>query len=174
MARKLSAKMLKAIDAEQQSWELRCHGATYDQIAQAVGFTDRSAARKAVKRALKRYEPDEETKAEEIKKQIHQYDILMRAYMPGASARDRDDAMIVLKLMKQRAELLGLDSAQRLEHRHDISTQHDVTVTLEAKISRFAESLTKTKLLQEPDSGATTRDPVQLAGMVGEAEPTSS
>ena len=94
-----------------------------------------------VHRALKRYEPDQETKAEEIKRQLHQYDILMRAYMPGALARDRDDAMLVLKLMKQRAELLGLQSVQKIEHRHDITSQHDVTVTLEAKISRFAESL---------------------------------
>ena len=140
----------------------------------ALGYKNKSGARAAVKRALKRYEPDEETKAEEIKKQIHQYDILMRAYMPGASARDRGDAMIVLKLMKQRAELLGLDSAQRVEHRHDVSEQHDVTITLEAKISRFAESLAKTKLLQEPDPGAETRDPVQLVGMVGETEPTSA
>ena len=47
--------------------------------------------------------------------------------------------MIVLKLMKQRAELLGLDSAQRVEHPHEVSERHDVTITLEAKVARFAQ-----------------------------------
>jgi hypothetical protein len=59
-----SPRRLKAKDKQLQALTLRKAGATYEQIAEAVGYRDKSGARKAVEAALRETlrEPAEEVR----------------------------------------------------------------------------------------------------------------
>lgn len=110
MTRVSSTTSPRTIDYEQrraQAVELRIQGATFDQIAEKVGYTDKSAAYTAVRKAVQRIGREQ---AEEL------YDIdmarlerLLAAVWPKAMEGDLHAVDRVLSIMQRRARMLGYD-----------------------------------------------------------------
>ncbi len=108
---------LPDIDVREREAEclvLRRDGKSYQEIADTVGYKSADAAWKAVKRALNAMieEPSKEVMALEIARLDRLTEILApRISEPGAAGLEAQDRY--LKVMKRRAELLGLDAPNR-------------------------------------------------------------
>lgn len=105
---KTSAKRIAAVGKQLKALELRKAGATYQQIADAIGYASPTGAYKAILSALKRtlQEP-----ADAVRKiEIERLDVALFAIW--RRVRDGNDYAIdrFLAIEKRRAALLGLDA----------------------------------------------------------------
>lgn len=113
MPRKTTVPSAAQINKELRCLELKRAGETYDAIARAENYKDRSGAKKAVDRALARtlQEP-----ADELRKiEGDRLDRLQTAYWDDAMLGDVAAGKMVLGVMARRASLYGLDVI-KLEH----------------------------------------------------------
>jgi hypothetical protein len=101
--RSLAEAHLKRIRAV----ELLAAGHNYDEIAQAVGYTNRGSAHRAVSKALAEREIEglDELRALELDR----LDALHAAFWHQAMAGDIDAAKILLAISGQRRRLYGID-----------------------------------------------------------------
>jgi hypothetical protein len=92
---------VEVIQKQQKALRLRNLGASYDQIAEQMGYFDRSGARKAVKACLDRaeFEP------------VMMVTRCLQAVLNG----DLDQVRNVIAIEKRRAELWGLDATKTIE-----------------------------------------------------------
>lgn len=98
--------------------ELRRTGMTFDAIAVTVGFANRGAAFKAVQSGLREMLVD--AGAEELRSlEAERLDELQRSRWEKAINGDDFALDRVLKIMKRRAELLGLDAPVK----HEVAVQ---------------------------------------------------
>jgi len=110
---KTAARILLARQHEEQALELRLGGATYAQIAEALGMTS-GGTYKAVNRAMERTRRETDEKAETLRS--IEYLRLERMHMglwPRAKAGDEKAVHAELGIAKRRSELLGLDRKPR-------------------------------------------------------------
>ena len=128
------------IDKEKQVLELKRSGATWDAIAQVVGYSNASGAFKAYQRAMVRtlQQPADELRDAEIDR----LDRLQRAYWFEAIGDKNNppvhkSAEIVLKIIDRRAKLLGLDAPTKIQA--EVVT-YDAS-GIEADIERIAYQL---------------------------------
>lgn len=128
-------KSLETAKRDGEAAQLRAEGKTYDQIAEALNFSDRSLARRAVERALAATvrEPADELRQLELIRldalwveavkvmttehitvnngRVIEIDgVPLKDDGPTLSAIDR-----LLKIMERRAKLVGLDSPAKVE-----------------------------------------------------------
>lgn len=128
-------KSLETAKRDAEAAQLRAEGKTYDQIAEALDFSDRSLARRSVERALAATvrEPADELRQLELIRldalwveavkvmttehitvnngRVIEVDgVPLKDDGPTLSAIDR-----LLKIMERRAKLVGLDSATKVE-----------------------------------------------------------
>lgn len=98
---------------ERQALDLRLAGATFDDIAERLGFADRSAAYKAVKRGLTStlQEPADELRDVESAR----LERLLLAIWPAALDGDAKAIAQARGLIDQRCKLLGLNAPARVE-----------------------------------------------------------
>ncbi len=103
---------LAAADKRRRALELRLAGATLEQIAQQVGYKTRSGVSDAIKTALRLslQEPAEELRAVESAR----YEQMLKVLWPRILRGELDAFPHVLRVMKQRAELLGLNEPVRV------------------------------------------------------------
>jgi DNA-binding CsgD family transcriptional regulator len=112
---KRSAIRIRAREREERALELRKAGATYKAIGDALGCHE-STAYDAVKRGLDRLlERIHESVAEARALDLARIDRLTFALWPKASAGDAHAIDRVVRLMKRRAALLGLDAPTRIK-----------------------------------------------------------
>lgn len=97
-----------AAEREVKAFEMRSDGNTYEAIAVALGYTDRSSARKAVERAGKRL--SSETPAELRTIEFSRLERLHKVVFPLALTGDLDAVDAALKIAARRMRLLGLDT----------------------------------------------------------------
>lgn len=96
-----------------QALELRKQGWSYTQIGQQLGITSRRAAR-LVHQALSRWVGEI---AEDVRLlELQRLDALLAAYWEPALKGDGTAADRVLRIMEQRAKLLGLNQVQLAEN----------------------------------------------------------
>ena len=124
-APKTGPKALETLERQIQALNMRTAGASYDDIAKALGYSQRSSAYKAVQSALDH--AVEEPAREAIILETSRLDRLLRALWPFAiGIRVSTDAAgnqitrnvdpdyfaidRVLSIMQRRARLLGLDA----------------------------------------------------------------
>jgi hypothetical protein len=93
--------------------ELRKAGAGYDRIAQELGYYDASGAYKAVVQGLK--EVCQESAGELCILEVERLDRLMLGHWQAAIGGNSEATDRVLKIMKRRAELLGLDAPTKTD-----------------------------------------------------------
>ena len=91
--------------------ELRCAGATYWNIAQALGFRSKGSAHRAVERALQAEIGSVSDIRERYRRtQIARCQRLVRATWPAALKGDLGAISVVVKILEREARLLGLDA----------------------------------------------------------------
>lgn len=109
-----SKRTITMMRKESESFTLRMAGASYQQIADQVGYADPSGAYRAFNRALSRIimeEPDEMRLLELSRLDRIQIEIYRNATQGQLGAVDR-----YLKIAERRAKLMGIDAAERVEH----------------------------------------------------------
>lgn len=105
---------LKALERQRQALALRMAGASFDEIAESLGYADRGGAHKAIMAAIESTlrEPAEGVRELELKR----LDRLLMAAWKAATAGDLQAIAVCLQIMKRRADFEGLDKAKKLEH----------------------------------------------------------
>lgn len=114
--------------------DLRKAGITWQAIADHLGYSDESGARKAVGRLLDRVDSEmaEEYRAVELAR----LDDLWRAWWPAALGRDEKATNILLRVHQARAKLLGLAMPDKL-----VLQQINVGMTAEEFTTRVDEDM---------------------------------
>lgn len=113
---KTSVRRVVAVDKQQQALELRKGGKTFEYIAEKLGYASKSGAHKAVLTALQKtlQEPADELRTLERERLEAMFESLWWAASHGdPHAVDR-----ALKIMEQRAKLLGLNAPVKVDYRH--------------------------------------------------------
>lgn len=106
-----TASRIKTAEKERDALELRKGGATFEQIAREVGYSDGSGAAKAVSRALA--DTIQEPAADLRRLELERLDSLLAALWPKAIDGDAQAVDRCLRVMERRASLLGLDAPSR-------------------------------------------------------------
>ena len=124
---KASKRRITARQRERQALELRMAGATYAKIAEALGISV-AGAHGAVMRALKRLNEKVTEDAEEMRRlELERLDSLMLTLWPQAKRGNQGAIDRILRIMKRRAELLGLDAPART----DVTTKGQPITTIQ-------------------------------------------
>ena len=110
---KRDSRSAEIAERQRQALEMRKAGATYEQIAKALKFADRSNVRKAVQSALQAIikEPAEEV----LQLELQRLDAMIVGLWAKAKTGDGQAVDRVLRIMERRAGYLGLDAPKRVE-----------------------------------------------------------
>jgi hypothetical protein len=125
-----SPRMISAAERQRKAIELRLAGCTFEEIAQALGYSGKGAAFKAVTKGLENspHEP-----ADSLRK-LHRRRLerFLRSWFPSATQANNEGvphegaADKCLKVLQQIAALEGLNSSlpTHHEHKHQGNFQH--------------------------------------------------
>lgn len=124
------------VDKERQVLELRRAGATFDDIARTVGYSNSSGAWQAYNRALERTLVS--AGSEELRiAELDRLDRLQRATWTKAMQGDVMSINTVLRIMDRRAKYLGLDAPIRQE----ITVETTDVSLIDREIARLIEMM---------------------------------
>lgn len=121
----------------QESLELRRQGKTWQEIADDLGYADRSGARKAVERLLDRTEFESVDEFRVL--ESDRLDALHQAHWDKAINGDVKATELVLKISAQRCRLLGLNRPERLVV-EPVPTGEDFAVTASRLMAEIMEA----------------------------------
>jgi hypothetical protein len=101
------------IEKTRRAMALKLSGASYAAIAQHLGYSDASAARKAVIRGMKKAEQEN---ASELRR-IHygRLEHILTLLWPDVNAKDMPSINTALSVMDRMSVLFGLNAAEKLE-----------------------------------------------------------
>lgn len=104
---------VEAAERQAQAMQLKLAGATYEEIATALGYSSKQAAWRSVQRAREDMlrDPAEEL----VKQEADRLDRLQRALWTDAIKGNQGAVDRVLRVMERRAKLLGLDAPLKQE-----------------------------------------------------------
>jgi hypothetical protein len=105
-------KQLEAQTKRKQALQLRLAGATYQEIADALGYANRNGAFFIVTSALKSIPKEEANELRELEKQ--RLDRLQRAVAKRAHDGEIGAVLASLKISESRRRLLGLDEPVKI------------------------------------------------------------
>ena len=109
-----SARRLEALNKQRQALALRMAGASFDEIAESLGYADRGGAHKAVMAGLQSTLPEPAAQVREL--ELKRLDRLWLAVWDAATKGDLQALDACLRIMKRRADFEGLDAPKKLEH----------------------------------------------------------
>jgi len=110
------AQRAKTAQRRAQAIALRLAGASYEQIAQQLGYASRSAAYTDIDRALRKGLAEQERDGALLRQQeLERLDRLQAGIWPRAISGDYRAADTALRIIDRRCKLLGLDAPQRVE-----------------------------------------------------------
>lgn len=153
-----SPEMIEAREREERALAMKKIGANYPEIAQALGYHDRSGAKKAVSRALKRMGQEDAVEIRQI--MVEQLNDLYRRTTEiytrthplvsnGKVVRDAegntldDDGVklhaiaTLLRVQERTSKLLGLDAPRAVE----LSGPNGEAIPLEVRAAQVVERL---------------------------------
>ena len=146
-------KELDLIKRETQVVELRRTGATWEGIAQVVGYSNAGGAYKAYQRAMARVfeQPVKEMRDAELDR----LDRLQRAYWKDAIEGNVRSADFILRVIDKRAKLLGLDAPTKIQAE---VVNYDAGV-IDAEIERIIRELDELdqSITVEVEEGTSTK-----------------
>ncbi len=128
--RKTGTAALAARDKQRRALQLRTEGRTLDQIADELGYADKSGAHRAITAALDRHEAAAVDEYRDL--EAARLNELQRAVWPLAIAGDLAAVTACIRIIDRRARLLGLDVPAQLD-----VTASASTVDLEAAFTRL-------------------------------------
>ncbi|WP_138996811.1 hypothetical protein [Rhodococcus zopfii] len=123
----------------QQCLDRRLQGQTWQEIADAEGYADRSGARRAVERLLDRTGAELVEEYREVENA--RLDALQAAHWSAAIGGDIKSAELVLKVSAQRARLLGLNRPERVSI--EATTSEDFATTAARLLAEIATAETE-------------------------------
>ncbi|WP_461152340.1 hypothetical protein [Saccharopolyspora tripterygii] len=94
----------------ERALQLRLSGATFQQIADELGYTDKTAAYKSIRHALDRIGREEAQELFDL--DLARLDRLLMAVWPQAMKGDLFAVDRALKIMERRARMVGYDGVQ--------------------------------------------------------------
>jgi hypothetical protein len=132
-----SPRRVEAKKRATQAMELRLAGATYDEIAEALGWKDKSSAYRAVARGIDRMmeEPTERVR----KMQNRRYERLLRAVWPSAVKGDYQAVQRAESLLDKLSRLNGFDLSEKVRVSGKLDVEHRGTVTHEVRVTLTSE-----------------------------------
>lgn len=101
--------------------QLRLAGASWDEVAEALGYVSGSTANASVKKGMDR-EVVRQTAMELIELELQRLDMLQLVVWRRARQGDLKAIDSVLRIMAQRAKYMGLDQRQYEDEKVDAST----------------------------------------------------
>jgi transcriptional regulator len=110
---KTSKDRINARERQGKALEMRKAGYTYQVIADNLGYYDRAAAEKAVRRALERI--TEEPAKEVLKLELERLDAMLTQLWNKVGSGKIEAFDRVLKIMDRRARYLGLDKGEKFD-----------------------------------------------------------
>jgi len=125
----MSPRRAQAAVKQAEALKLRQAGASYEQIARQVGYQSAGGAWRALRKALERLHNRES--AEEVRQlELSRLDRLILAVWKNAIDGNGDAIDRVLRIMKRRAELLGLDAPKqvKMDHSGEITLEWEALV----------------------------------------------
>lgn len=138
---KTGPKKVTAAQKRAQAVELRKAGATFDEIATALGYSNKGTAYRAVEQALK--EAVREPALQLIELEVQRLDLMLRALWPAVARGQLGAVDRALRVAERRARLLGLDAAQQIQHSGPGGGPIEVVsfgdMTEEEKVARLRE-----------------------------------
>jgi hypothetical protein len=108
-----SSRHIQAVERQRSALDMRRAGATYDQIARALGYASASGARKAIALGLKATLREPAAELREL--MLDRLDTGLRAIWPRIITGDDAAIASMIRIEKRRAELLGLDAPKVTE-----------------------------------------------------------
>ena len=110
------AQRAKTAERRRRAIELRLAGATYEQIAETLGYSSRAAAYVDIDRALRAALAEQHQEADMLRHQeLARIDTLQRSVWDAAMQGDLRAVDVALRCIDRRCRLLGLDAPQRVE-----------------------------------------------------------
>ena len=101
-------------EKERQVLAYRQGGATFDQIAQRLGYSNESGARAAFRRAMERIKDDAiNSEMRELHRQ--RLEIALKAIWPQVIQGDFEAIKLMLKILERDAKLYGIDAPIKTE-----------------------------------------------------------
>lgn len=107
MVARTSRTRIESAERRGRALELRKAGATFEQIAQQIGYADRHTARDAVMRGLQDLTRDNAEEVLEL--ELSRLDALLVGLWGPARRGDTQAVQTILKVMERRSKYLGLD-----------------------------------------------------------------
>lgn len=104
-----TANQLLAQERRRKALELRKGGATYEAIAQAVGYKDPSGARKAVASAMDKITQEPATELKVL--QVERYNHMLLTLWPKVQAGDERSIQTALGVMDRLERIMGIDAS---------------------------------------------------------------
>lgn len=123
-------------EKQRMALELRKAGATFDQIAQRLGYANAGGAYKIVQAGLRAtiQQPADEVRQLEVERLDAMFRVLYQKVLAGEKDAPRA-AEVAMQVMRRRADLLGLDAPIRIEER--VITED----AIDAEIRRLEDQL---------------------------------
>lgn len=107
-----SPRRIEAAEKRTRALQLRKAGATFDQIAQQVGFEGRGQACRAVQQELADLPKEDAAELRDL--ELARLDSLLTAMWPKAIGGNGWAVDRVLRIMERRARLAGLDQPEQI------------------------------------------------------------
>jgi hypothetical protein len=134
---KVTPAKISAAERQQKALEMKRTGATYQQIANALGYRNRSSSADAVTRAL-RATVSKETAHELRLIELARLDAMWLVLWPRVLSGDLNAVDRCLRIMERRAAICGLNAPTRL--RMPVITEEDFQKAIE-EVERQAAAL---------------------------------
>ncbi len=147
------SRRIQSAERQKTALELRKRGGSFDNIAATMGIS-KSTAHNLVHKAIDQLKTTTLKKAEELKVlDLERLDSMLVGIYPKATAGDAKAINAVIKLMDQRAKLLGLYAPTKSEVQGEVKHEHthtDSTLILSKLQDRLDAIAKGTHLLAEP------------------------
>lgn len=139
-----------AEDRTNKAVDLRVQGHTFDEIADALGYANRSGAIKAVRRGLKQRAQEQAGDRDElIARDLELIDQIIKGLIPQILKGTPRSAEVALKAMERRAALLGTNAAIKVDAK--------VTDAMMAEVQELVEQMASLDAQQQQQEAAKAR-----------------
>jgi hypothetical protein len=134
-----SPAAIERAERERHAIVLRREGRSYEEIADEVGYRDRSGAKKAVERGLGRWmrEADEELRALELERLDRIGQLVWQLIESDDSNTRLSATETYLRLMNHRAKITGLYNVRTQRHEVVVSPPPSYTPPVLEEVRRF-------------------------------------
>lgn len=132
-----TAKRAAIAERRGKAVQLRLRGATWDDIAERLDYSSRSAACKDVSRALEQHLGEVDRGVAEMRRVLlARLERITYAMWPDAMSGDAAAARTILRAIAQQVKLYGLDDPKRLEQ----TVSNDLDAEIEALLTTLLEA----------------------------------